>query len=245
MKRKKRNDPAPLRAKDQLDYYDHWEILRWKILRVLGVLAAASVACYFFIDPIVLLLKKPVSQSSVTLVFLRPYEKFLSYLKISFFSGIIVTVPYALIEAAAFLYPALRKNEKRTFILLCLVAPVIFFSGMLFAYQVIVPAAMNFFLNFASGDAVKPFWSIGEYFDLVLSLVMACAILFLIPLVLLFLIRIRVLSADALSRARGYIILAIAILAGVFSPPDVVSQILIGVPLYLLFELTVLIGRFV
>lgn len=228
-----------------MDYYDHWEILRWKILRILGFLAVAAVISYVFIDPVVQFLKSPIERSSVSLVYLRPYEKFLAYLKISLFTGIIATIPYALIEMAAFLYPALAKKEKKVFIFLCLFAPLFFFAGMIFAFQAIVPAAMNFFLNFAPGDAVRPFWSIGEYFDLVLSLIMACAILFLIPLVLLFLIRIRILSPIKLSRARGYIVIVIAILAGALSPPDVVSQILIGVPLYLLFEITVLIGRFI
>lgn len=226
-----------------LDYYDHLEILRWKILRVAVAVLVAGVLCFIWIEPLVLLLKRFADPSAVSLVYLRPQEKFLSYMKIALFSGIALAVPYAVAELSAFIYPALNKPERRTFLAACAAVPVLFFAGLLFSYFVVVPAALKFFLNFAAGDAVRPFWSIGEYFDFVLSAMAALGIVFLLPPALLVLIRVRILTVRILDRFRPYIILGIAVIAAALSPPDIVSQLLVGVPLYLLFELTVLIGR--
>lgn len=250
MKQKRRpittgRSKASRNAPGEMDYFAHLEVIRWKILRILVFLVFGVAVSLFFIDPIIRLLKAPISGFPIELIYLKPYEKFLTYLKVALFSGLFLAIPYIIYQAGSFVYPAVKKSEKAAFLVIALLLPVVFFGGIFFSYKVLTPAAFAFFNNFAPGDAVKPLWSIGEYFDLLLSMLLVCGVLFQSPFVLLFLIRIKILSVETLARYRRFIIILIALVAGLFSPPDVVSQVLVGVPLYVMFELTVIIGRLI
>ena len=227
-----------------MDYFGHLEVFRWKLIWSLAFLVLATAACLILIDPIIRFLKAPISKFPIELIYFKPYEKFLTYMKVALFGGLFAAIPFFIFQMGTFIYPAVNRRERKPFVVLLFLMPLIFFGGLYFSYKVLTPAAFYFFNNFAPGDAVKPLWSIGEYFDLLLSLLLVCGILFQTPFVLLFLIRVKLVKVETLDRMRKYIIILIAIIAGLFSPPDVVSQLLVGIPLYVLFELTVLIGRF-
>ena len=164
-------------------------------------------------------------------------------MRVAFWGGVILSLPLAILQASLFIYPALRKNEVRFFLFAILAAPLLFALGSAFAYRVIAPLAFRFFLSFSPGDNVLPFWGFGEYASFLFALMVAAGLVFLLPLLLLLLVGTGLVSTRTLSRLRPWVIMAIALAAALLTPPDVVSQILLGVPLYLLFEGSLLLGR--
>jgi sec-independent protein translocase protein TatC len=238
-------NPENSTRQGQPGFFDHLEVLRWKIISILIVLLAGFVVSFIFIDKIVYFLQYPVLKYNVPLAYFKPYEKFLAYIKIAFFGGVTIAFPFAVYQIGSFIYPALKKEEKTVFYAVLLAIPLIFIAGAYFAYSMIIPLAFRFFITFGSGDRIVPLWSIGEYFSLLTSFLLICGLVFEYPLILLFLIKIKILSVSTLVRFRSYIIVIIAVTAAVISPPDVLSMVMIGVPLYLLFELTIIIGRFI
>jgi len=122
---------------------------------------------------------------------------------------------------------------------------LIFYLGVFFAYKIIFPFALRFFYNFAGNSVLTPVWGISNYFDLLIMLITGTGIVFLLPLPLVFLIKTNIIGIEVINKLRPYIIILILILAALFSPPDVISQIMLAAPLYLLFELSVIIGKII
>jgi len=211
----------------------------------MAVLVLLTAVCFCFISPIIDFLQKPVSALKVQLNYFTPYEKFLVYMKIAFFAGLFLTVPFALFQAGHFIYPALNKKERPYFYVSAFLIPAMFLSGMAFGYLALVPAAFRFFINFAAGDNVRPIWGIDQYFGLILSMVCMSGIIFLVPLLLVFLMKAGVVKPRTLEKFRRHIIVLIAVITGIFAPPDVMSMVLLSVPLYLLFEASIIIGKII
>ena len=127
-------------------------------------------------------------------------------------------------------YPALMKEEARYFLLAAFATPLLFFAGSAFAYSAISPLALRFFLFFSAGDNILPLWGFADYLSFLFTLMVAAGSVFLLPVFLLFLIGTGLVKTRTLSRLRSWIIMAIAIAAAVLTPPDVVSQALLGTP---------------
>lgn len=231
--------------KNELTFLDHLEILRRKILLILAFFFIAFIISLFFTERIVFFFQEPLSQLKIHLNYFKPYEKFVVYMKVACLLSAVLTTPFALFQTASFIYPALNESERMPFVIAILIIPLVFIGGAFFAYTLIIPSALRFFITFGSGDQVLPLWGIKDYFDLIINFLVILGFLFQTPLLLLVLMRIGVISVKTLSRFRKHIIVIIAIIAGIFSPPDILSQLLVGIPLYLLFELTLIIGRFI
>jgi sec-independent protein translocase protein TatC len=199
----------------------------------------------FFIEKIIYFLQEPVKNLGIKLSYFSPEEKFLTYLKVGFFSAIFISIPFAVVRSGYFIYPALKKNEKIYFYIFTLFLPVIFYSGVFFAYKIIFPFALQFFYNFAGKSDLSPVWGISNYFDLLIALSIGTGIVFLFPLPLILLIKANIISINTINKLRPYIIIIILILAAIFSPPDVISQILVAIPLYILFEASVIISKII
>ncbi|MFA0888070.1 MAG: twin-arginine translocase subunit TatC [Synergistales bacterium] len=229
--------------KNEGDVTEHLEELRRKILSVLLFFLVAFVVLFVFSERLFAFLQGPLEGLGLSLYYFKPYEKFMTYMRISFWGGTILSLPLAILQASLFVYPALRKNEIRYFLFTVLAAPLFFVAGSAFAYRVIAPMAFRFFLSFSPKDNVLPFWGFGEYASFLFTLMVASGLVFLLPLLILFLIGTGLVSTRSMSRLRPWIIMAIAFAAALLTPPDVVSQILLGLPLYLLFEGSLLAGR--
>ncbi|MBP7792077.1 MAG: twin-arginine translocase subunit TatC [Candidatus Goldbacteria bacterium] len=224
-------------------YLYHLEEFRIVLISIFIILLVSFVFSMTFAEKIVILLQEPIKQTGVKLSYFSPEEKFLTYLKIGFVSAIFISLPFAIILLGRFVYPALKKNERKYFYIFLFLLPVIFYAGGFFAYKIIFPFAIRFFYNFAGGVTLIPVWGISNYFNLLITLITGTGIVFLLPLPLIFLIKAGVISVETINRLRFYIIVVILIIAAVFSPPDVLSQILVAIPLYLLFEISVIIGK--
>ncbi len=228
---------------DGLTYWDHLEELRKRLIFCLFIFLFFSIVSFFFVDKIIISLKKPLTPYGITLNYFKPYEKFSIYIKLSLFSGIILSLPFFLIQLFSFILPALKKEEKKITLSFSLLSILTFFIGIIFSYFVIFPVALNFLINFSKNDSINMLWGFSSYFDLLISISLSTIIVFQLPIVLLILLKLNIISISSLSKARKYIIILIAFLSALFSPPDVLSMFLIGIPLYLLFEVTFILAR--
>ncbi len=228
---------------DGLTYWDHLEELRKRLIFCLFIFLFFSIVSFFFVDKIIISLKKPLTPYGITLNYFKPYEKFSIYIKLSLFSGIILSLPFFLIQLFSFILPALKKEEKKITLSFSLLSILTFFIGIIFSYFVIFPVALNFLINFSKNDSINMLWGFSSYFDLLIGISLSTIIFFQLPIVLLILLKLNIISISSLSKARKYIIILIAFLSALFSPPDVLSMFLIGIPLYLLFEVTFILAR--
>ena len=225
------------------EWLEHLEELRRRIIAVLVVFFAATLAAFIFSSHIAEFLTAPVNAFQVRLYTFAPAEKFMAYLHLSAWTGVILTAPFFCLQAGLFLWPGLRGNEYRFAVAGLFIIPVLFLLGAGLCYRFMAPLVFGFFLSFASGDGVESLWSLREYLALLFDIMIASGLLLQLPLALLALIAAGFVSAESVARYRPHIILLIFFLAAIFSPPDVISQIMLGVPLYLLFEGALWLGR--
>lgn len=229
-------------AKKQKGYFDHLEELRLEIIYVLVFFIISCVAAFIFSERIIEFLTAPAKAAGTALNYFKPQEKFVSYVKASFLAGILVTVPFFLYRCALFAAPGLLPEERKPFYAAVFSAPALFYGGAAFAYYVIVPFALSFFHGFG-GYQIAAVWGIENYINLLAAVSVACGAAFLMPAVIFILIRAGIIKAEHIKKYRPYVIIVIFIFAAVITPPDVITQILIAVPVYLLFELSVLLAN--
>ena len=219
----------------------HLEELRQRIIYSLISIIPTTVVCFFFAPHIINFLRKPYGGK---LIFISPPEAFIVNIKVAIGGGIILAFPFIAYQMWRFVAPGLYPNEKKIFIGLMLLSCVLFAAGVSFCYFYIVPLAFKFLLKF-SYDWFQPMFTVGRYFSFLFKLMIAFGVVFQTPIVVLFLILTGVTSVEALSRYRKHIWVASFIIGAVLTPPDVLSQVMMALPLILLFELSLLLGRIV
>ena len=184
------------------------------------------------------------------MIFTGLHEGFFTQVKVAFFIAISITFPLILLQVWRFIAPGLYNNERKAILPFLMATPLLFALGVLMVYYVVLPLAWAFFLSFevqggqgALAIEVEP--RISEYLSLVMRLMFAFGVSFELPVILLLLVRARLVTAEALARKRKYAILLAFIAAAILTPPDVISQILLAVPVILLYELSILGARLI
>lgn len=233
--------PAEERANE--GWEAHLEELRRRIIAVLVVFCAATLAAFLFAGNIAAFLTAPLESFHVKLYTFAPAEKFTAYLRLSAWTGVVATTPFLCAQTAIFIWPALRGRERRYAAISLFGVPVLFFAGAAASYRLLSPLVFRFFLSFASGDGVGALWGFRQYLELLAGLMLASGLLLQLPLAMLALFALGIVRPEAVARTRPQIILLIFFLAAVATPPDVLSQVMLGIPLYLLFEATLFLGR--
>ncbi|GHV92094.1 Sec-independent protein translocase protein TatC [Spirochaetia bacterium] len=229
---------------DLSEWTEHLEELRRRIIAVLAVFTIIALPAFAFSEQIAAFLMAPVAGLGLALYTFNPAEKFLAYLNLAVWTGAIFSVPFCLLQIGLFVWPALRGRERRWTLAALLVVPVLFIAGSGLAYRFLSPVVLRFFLGFAAGDGIQPLWGFKEYLGLLYALMLAAGLLLQTPLLLLFSFALGITTPKKVARFRPHIIFLIFLAAGICTPPDIISQVALGVPLYLLFELTLFIGRF-
>lgn len=170
-------------------------------------------------------------------------EVFFAYVRVALFAALCLSFPYGAIELWLFIAPALYKNEKRVFLPLLLLTPIFFGLGAFFAYQFVLPTAWQFFASFAGGEwmTMRLEAKVGEYLSLAMALIFSFGAAFLLPIFLFLLVHMNIVSRQELAAQRRYAVVVAFVLAAILTPPDVISQILLAVPLILLYEGTLLL----
>ncbi|MBN2438370.1 MAG: twin-arginine translocase subunit TatC [Deltaproteobacteria bacterium] len=232
---------------EKLPLTSHLEELKTRLSRILIVVGIGFGVCYLFKDWSFRVITKPLvdampAQSSM--IFTGLPEAFFIHMKIAFFASLFLTAPYTLFEIWRFVSPGLYKNEKRFVFPFVFFSTILFVSGVLFGYFVALPPAFRFFVSFST-DFLKPMISFREYLGLTLKFLLAFGLCFEMPVFIFFLAKLGIVNAKMLSKQRRYAILIIFILAAILTPsPDVFSQILMAVPLMVLYEVSIFVAKF-
>ena len=221
----------------------HLTELRRRIIAVLAVFFTATVIAFVFSSRIAAFLTAPLDVFNVKLYTFAPAEKFMAYMRLSMWTGVVFTTPFFCLQAGFFLWPGLRGNEYRYAVAVLLVVPVLFLFGAGLCYRFIAPIVFEFFLSFGAGDGVESLWNLREYLALLFGLMIATGLLLQLPLGLLALIVSGAVSAETIAHYRPHIIFMNFVLATLLTPPDVASQIMLAVPLCILFEGALWFGR--
>ncbi|WP_374281958.1 twin-arginine translocase subunit TatC [Novosphingobium sp.] len=227
----------------QAPLLDHLIELRTRLLRSIVALGAAFCVCFYFADDIFSFLVRPLTAAfppgQGKLIYTKLYEAFFVEIKVALFAAFCVSFPIIANQIWAFVAPGLYAKEKKAFLPFLFATPVLFTAGAALAYYVVMPTAFRFFLNFEGqkgGLSLEALPGTGDYLSLVMQFILAFGISFLLPVLLLLLNRAGIVSRQQLTELRRYVIVAITAVAAVITPPDVVSQLMLLIPMWLLFE---------
>lgn len=225
--------------------------LRKRLFWVFGAMALGTAISFFFVEHIYSFLVQPLANAgSERLIYTGLTEAFFTYLKVAFFTGTFLTFPILLYQVWAFIAPGLYKNEKNAFWPFLVATPVLFFLGGAMVYYGIIPLAWPFFLSFQSTgmETALPIQleaRVSEYLDLIMTLIFAFGLCFQMPVVLTLLGKAGMVNADTLAAGRKYVIIAVFVVAAFLTPPDVISQVGLAIPMLLLYELSIQLVRMV
>jgi len=223
----------------RMSIWDHLAELRRRVIYSLTLIILSSFTAYFFRTPIMNFIMKPSNNKSF--IFIHPTEAFISYLKMSLFIGILGAVPFVFYQTWRFVLPALRPIERRALRFCFLLGGVMFYSGSAFAFYVALPAALRFLIA-AGGELLKPQFTVGNYVSFVSLFTLLMGLVFELPLVVLVLVRLGITSREFLRQRRRHVIVLCWIVAAILTPPDVVTQAFMAVPLMLLYELSLVLA---
>ncbi len=232
---------------EKLPLTSHLEELKKRLIRVLIAVGIGFGVCYMFKEWSFQVITRPLvdampAQSSM--IFTGLPEAFFIHMKIAFFASILLTAPYTLFEIWRFISPGLYKKEKRMIIPFVFFSTILFSGGILFGYFIALPPAFRFFVSFST-DFLKPMISFREYLSLTLKFLLAFGLSFEMPVFMFFLARIGVVNSKMLARQRRYAILIIFIASAILTPsPDAISQVLMAVPLMILYEVSIVLTKF-
>jgi sec-independent protein translocase protein TatC len=223
-----------------------WSVVALAICFILGY-ALSGVIFDFLVRPLQHI-ASPDGQRRM--IFTAPTEAFFTYVKVAFFAAIFMSFPVVAAQIWMFVAPGLYKHEKKAFLPFLAATPLLFLLGAAFLYFLILPAALKFFASFEvpAAEGQMPIQleaKMSEYLSLVMTLILAFGISFELPVLLVLLAKVGIVSSETLASKRRYAIVGIVAFAGVVTPPDVFSQLSLAVPMYLLYEISIWIAKFV
>lgn len=216
----------------------HLAELRNRILWALASWATCSVGAWFLTPRLIAVMRRPIGD--VQLVFLRPTEAFMVYLKVAMLGGLFLALPFILYQVVAFVSPGLENHEKRWLKRIVPASFFLFIIGGTFGYFCVLPVTMTFFLNFQTAD-LRAMISLSEYIGFISMMIIVCGLVFQTPIVIVILAAVGLVDANMLRRSRRWAILIIFVIAGIVTPtPDAFTQCVVAVPMIVLYELSIL-----
>ena len=257
-------------SEGEMTFLDHLEELRWHIIRSAVAVLVVAVIAFVFKDYIFALLFAPkngdfftyqmfckighwfnfesdfcAEQLPFTIQSRTMAGQFSAHIWTSIWTGVIVAFPYVLYEVWRFISPGLYDNERKLARGFILIASILFFIGVLFGYYLITPLSVNFLGSYSVSPEVKNQIDIDSYISVVRSSVISCGIIFELPIVIYFLTRLGVVNPDFMRKYRKHAVIVVLIIAAVITPPDVTSQIIVSIPIMLLYEVSIFISAYV
>lgn len=256
------------KALNEMSFLDHLEELRWVLVRSSAAVVIMGIVAYFFADYIFSdLIFGPTDPSFITYRFFCEASHYLGFAdsicitelnfiiqntemegQVNIFvwvcitAGFILAFPYILWEFWKFISPALYEKEKKSAKLFIFVASILFFLGVLFGYFVIVPMSVNFLATFSISSVVKNQFSIDSYVSMVKTAVIASGLFFELPIIIYFLTKLGLVGPGFLRKYRKYAVVIVLIVAAIVTPPDVVSQVTVAIPMLLIYEASIWIS---
>lgn len=252
----------------EMTFLQHLEELRWHIIRSVLAIVVFGILAFIFktivFDTIILGPSQPgfwtnrilcelgqrigsanlcINQNPLVLQNTQVSGMFMAHIKISIIAGLVLAFPYVFFEFWRFIQPALYQNERSHASGAIFYISFLFLLGVVFGYFLITPLSINFLYNYQISAVVKNIPTLSSYVSLITSIVLASGIMFELPVLVFFLARIGLVTADFLKRYRKHSLIVILLVAGIITPPDVFSQIMVSLPLLLLYEISIVLAR--
>jgi sec-independent protein translocase protein TatC len=226
---------------------DHLEELRWRLIYALAGLGVGTGLCMIFGAKLVKFLLEPYNRllPNDPLNFLGIPDAFVIYMRVSLIAGLILSSPWVFYQLWMFVSAGLYEHERRYVKVSAPFSAALFIAGALFFFFVIAPISLRFFLGFGKLIGGEQAWTFDKYISFITVLMLVFGLGFQTPLAIFILHRIGLVSISGLRQVRKYVFLSVFVIAAVATPPDVISQVTLGLPLYLLYELGILLCRFV
>jgi sec-independent protein translocase protein TatC len=220
-------------------FFKHIEELRSRLIKTAGAFVLAFCLCYSFIGKLIPLIIAPAGH----LVFTSPGEAFSAYMTLGVIMALLVSSPYILYQIWAFVGGALKPDEKKFILIFAPLSLLFFLAGGAFAYWVAVPRAYKFLMSFSS-EYLVPMVTVKNYFGFLGHMIVAFGVAFELPLVLGFLAKIGIASPEFLRQKRRHAVIIILIASALLAPPDIMSMLILAVPLLILYEVGIIFVRF-
>lgn len=223
----------------------HLAELRTCVVQSLVGLFASMIVCYVFVDYIMTALRLPMKATmppEANFVVLSPQEYFFTELKAALFCGVILSFPWVFLQLWRFIAPGLYKNEKRTLLFFVVAAAICFVMGIAFAYFLVLPPAFTYFLSMLPSE-VNAAYSIGMLYGFSITLLLAFGVIFQTPIAVFLLVLLGLVSVETFAKYRRHVFVLSFIVGALLTPPDPITQVMLAIPAYGLFELGLLCAR--
>jgi sec-independent protein translocase protein TatC len=268
---KKQKEKKVPKAKDEkeMSFWDHLSELRGTFIRSLIAIVIFSIVAFlnkdfvfnelilspksadFFTNRVLCALGQKVNidyfcvqDLALQIININMSGQFMTHMYISFMVGLVVSVPYIIYEFWKFIAPALHENERKSSSSFILICSLLFIIGILFAYYLIVPITLNFFGSYQVSETIKNQISLDSYISTIITVTLSIGIVFELPILIYFLAKIGLVSIETLKKNRKYTLVIVLIIAAIVTPPDVFSQILVTIPLMILYEVSIWMAKY-
>ena len=240
----------------QGSFVSHLAELRSRLVKSFVYLFICFIICYFFAETIYGFLVEPYADAvkndeiNRRLIFTALHETFITYLKVAFFAAIFVGSPILLTQVWKFIAPGLYKNEKKALLPYLIATPTLFLLGGMLVYYLVMPLAIKFFLSFETSSQLNTLpiqleAKVNEYLSLIMRLIFAFGLSFQLPVILSLLARVGFIDSNYLKKRRKYVVVIIFAVAALLTPPDPITQIGLGIPLLILYELSIISVKYI
>lgn len=245
-------EPKTRRQPEEKPFLDHLEDLRFLVWKILASWGAAAILAFILAGPVMKAVRWPLDriaeefgqgETEFILRSLSPSEVFLTSIRLALLVGLIAALPLILYLLSRFLLPALKPDEKKYLVPGFLFGGGLFFAGVAFAYAVVLPLGLKFFWSYTLRLGIRPEWTLENYISMAGKLTLGFGLVFELPVVILVLAALRIIDYRSMRRKRPFVVVGILTLSALLTPPDVVTQVLMAVPLLILFEICVLMAR--
>lgn len=242
-KLKRKNAPEVLEEDGSMTLTGHLKELRNRLLVCAAVFVVCTVYFLTISDRLVdVLTAMAIENQGYTFVFLAPQEKLMQYFRLSLIAAVLVVIPVALYQVYAFAKPGLKKSERFFFGLVLVFGLVLFCIGVVFAYAVTLPFMLNFLVTLEGTEYITASISIENYINLCLTIFIIFGCVFEMPLVTVILARMGIANPEIMKKGRGVAIVLCFLVAAIITPPDIVSQIMVAVPMVLLYFISIFLS---
>jgi sec-independent protein translocase protein TatC len=230
-------------------FLEHFIELKQRLIYVMIFYSFSFAYCYYYASSILNFLITPLAivAKNHDMIYTNLVEGFISYIRISAYFAFFITIPFIVLQIYQYIKPGLYKHEKNILRLFSILSVIIFYIGMIFVYYIVMPKAFEFFVSFETPNSnlpVKLLATISEYLTLSLHFMVVFGLIFEIPILLAALCVLNIISLETLSSKRKIVILIAFILGGILTPPDVLSQLALAIPIILLYEISLLVLKF-